>query len=191
MQLPDRADILALMRRHPSWPGPDSGNPAAAGVTAAGVQSALASPTRPRLPPAQDAAPGHRISTPAAATHTEDRDSDSDGADGVSDDAEDARQGEVMSAAAAMLAAARRGRGSRTYTADEQAVMDELRLSSLTNIFRRTRESGSVRWRVKLSGEGLARKSRELCGKFPPSLPARYLMGVIIPTAPFEVGVAV
>lgn len=183
------------MRRHAPWLATGPRNPAAAVAAATGVQSALACPTRPGAPTAQEASPAQQTGTPAAgrapAADIEDGDSDSDGADGVSDDAEDARQGEVMSAAAATLAAARCGRGSRTYTANEQAVMDELRLSSLTNIFCRTRESGSVRWHVKLSAEGLARKSRELCGKFPPSLPARYLMGVIIPTAPFEVGVAV
>jgi hypothetical protein len=100
-------------------------------------------------------------------------------ADGVSDDAQEDMQDEVMSDAPAAAAtpaatALRRRRGPRTYTDDEQAVMRELNLSNLGNIVRTTLKTITVRWRVKLCAEGLSgnsgteglsRKSGELSGE--------------------------
>jgi hypothetical protein len=91
--------------------------------------------------------------------------------DGVSDDADD-MQDEVLSptaaaaAAAAAPAIARRLRGPRTYTAQEQAVMREFDVSKLTNITSGTTSTGDMRWSVKLCAEGLSRKFRELCGEW-------------------------
>jgi hypothetical protein len=161
LQFPDRADVLALMRRHPSWPGSGSGN------TVAAAES-------PRLAPAQEASPGCRAGTPAvdnvAAADSEDGDSDSDGADGVSDDAQDDMQDEVMAPAAALP----RGR-LRTYTVDEQEVMHDLNLRNLANVTCRTLVTGAVCWNVKLSAEGLLTKSRVLQGESSPILSGRDL----------------
>jgi hypothetical protein len=153
------------MRRHPSCPDSGSGNPAAAAEI-------------PRLAPAQQASPRCKAGTPAAdnvaAADTEDGDSDSDGADGVSDDAQDDMQDEVM-APAAPATALPRGR-LRTYTPDEQAVMRELNISSLTSILSVTLSTGAVRWSVKLSAEGLQSKTRPLHGELSPKLRARLLI---------------
>jgi hypothetical protein len=141
LQFPDRANVLALMRRHPSWPGPGSSTPAAAVEQ---VGSAAAVVTAPDSPPAAD---------------TEDGDSDSDGG---SDDAQDEMQDEVLPAAARLP----RGRPPRKYNAQEQAVMRELKLNYLVNIgCRKTLSTGAMRWSVNLNAEGLAAKSRTLCGE--------------------------
>lgn len=155
-QFPDRADVLDLIKRHPSWPGSGSSTPVAATAAAA----------------AHAASPGQEVGTPAAdsppATDTEDGDSDSDSAGpaGVSDDAQDDMQHEVPAPAAA---APRSGR-PRTYTVEEQEVMRELNLCNLANVLHTTLKTGAVRWRVKLSAEGLQKRSRELHGKLLPSL---------------------
>jgi hypothetical protein len=163
------------MRRHPSWPG----TPAAAAAAATGMPSVLASPTSPRLPPAQDTTPGHRTSTPAADSTPaagEDGDSDSDGAAGVSDDAQDDMQHDEVLPATARVP---RGSRPRKYIAQELAVMRELKLSYLANITRKTLSTGAMRWSVKLCAEGLATKSRELCGESLRILSGRDLWALI------------
>jgi hypothetical protein len=143
LQFPDRADVLDLMRRHPSWPGSGSGTPAAVAERAG---SAAAFATAP------DSSPG---------ADTSDGDSDSDRAAGSSDDAQDDMQDEVPAAAARVP----RGGRLRTYNAQEQAVMRELKLSYLANITCKTLSTGAMRWSVNLAAEGLATKSRTLCGE--------------------------
>ena len=140
LQCKDRRDVLALvMRRHPSWPG-------------AGRQAAAARPGelgREAATPAAD-------SPPAMDTQDGNSDSDSAGSVGISEDAHDDMHDEFMSAEAAAAATAtpRTGR-PRTYTAEEQAVMRDLNLNSLTNVVRDEQTPGTVRWRVKLHAEGL------------------------------------
>jgi hypothetical protein len=48
--------------------------------------------------------------------------------------------------------------------------MRELNLCDLANVLHTTLKTGAVRWRVKLSAEGLQKRSRELHGKLLPSL---------------------
>jgi hypothetical protein len=124
VQFPDRADVLALMRRHPSWPNSGSG-------------------------------------TPAAAAAEQDGESDTDGAAGLSDDAQDDMQDEVPAAAARLP----RGAKSRNYNAQERAVMREYKLSHLANVTCRTLTTGAMRWGVKLNAEGLQRTTRKLTGE--------------------------
>lgn len=119
VQIPDRADVLALMRRHPCWPVPGS---------------------------------------PVAEAAEQDGHSDSDGAAGLSDDAQD----DMQLAPAARLP---RGAKPRSYNAQERAVMREFKLSHLANVTCRTLTAGAVRWDVKLNAEGLGRRSRTLHGE--------------------------
>jgi hypothetical protein len=58
-----------------------------------------------------------------------------------------------------------RGARPRTYNAEEQAIMRELKLSHLANVLHTPLRTGAERWRVKLSAEGLQKKTRELCGE--------------------------
>jgi hypothetical protein len=163
LQFPDRADVLALMRRHLSWPGPGSGTHAAAAAAAAEqVGSAGAFATAPDSPPATDTEDG-------------DSDSDSDGADVVSDDAPDDMQDEVLQAAGRVP----RGARSRTYNAQERAVMRELKLNHLANVTRKTLKTGGVRWSVILSAEGLLRKTRMLQGESSHILSGRELWALV------------
>jgi hypothetical protein len=71
-----------------------------------------------------------------------------------------------------VAAAAARRSGSRTYTAEEQDVMRQRNLSSLTNIIRINSKTGSVRWRVCLFAEGLARAFGQVHGELCASLSA-------------------
>jgi hypothetical protein len=156
-----------MMRRHPSWPGSGSGAPAA---TAAAEQVGSPSSTRR---PVHARSPSQQTGTPAAASlaaaDTENGDSDSDGDVGVSQDGQEDAQEEGLSAAAAAAAASARRSGSRTYTAEEQAVMRKLKLRSLTNITRTTSKAGTMCWKVGLFAEGLA-KSGHLHREWPASL---------------------
>ena len=181
--------MLALMRRHPSWPGPGSDTRAAAAADRAGSPAAFAtaplepaSPSSPQLSPAQGGSRDQQTGTPAvdsiAAADTEDGDSDSDGDVAVSQDGQVTLQDEVVSPAAAAAAApaaaaaatphmrrsGSRKSGSRSYTEEEQAVMRELHVSELTNILRVEPSAGTIRWRVSLSAEGL-NKLRNLFGE--------------------------
>jgi hypothetical protein len=81
-------------------------------------------------------------------------------------------QDDVLPAAAPAAAVPRFWR-PRTYTAEEQEVMRELNLRSLPNVLHITLRTGAARWRVKLSAEGLQKRTRELCGKLSPSSSAR------------------
>jgi hypothetical protein len=58
-----------------------------------------------------------------------------------------------------------RGGRSRTYNAQERAVMRELKLTYLANITCKTLSTGTMRWSVNLQAEGLGAKSRTLCGE--------------------------
>jgi hypothetical protein len=71
-----------------------------------------------------------------------------------------AAAGAAAAPAGPAVPAAPRGR-PRTYTAEEQAVMCELNLSSLAYIELRRRQSG-LSWRVLLRAEGLSRTQSEL-----------------------------
>jgi hypothetical protein len=139
LQFPDRPDVLDLMRRHATWPG--SKQQAATGVGRDGSPAGApaANPACPGLPSAQAAATaaGH---APASAQ----------GADG---------------GAVCRRDASTRVKPQRIYIPEEQAVMQELGLSSLTNITSRsTTQAGLItRWRVQVRTVGLGR-SRQLTG---------------------------
>jgi hypothetical protein len=151
LQFPDRTDVLALMRRHPSWPG--SGRNAAAVVEGAGNAAAAAAQ------PAVQA-----FSGPAGAEQglSDSEDEDSRDAGGASDVAAQDMQDEVPPPATAAAALSPRdGRARTSYSADEQAVMRELNLSHLANISCKPRSSGVMRWVVRLKLQG-----GELWGEF-------------------------
>jgi hypothetical protein len=86
------------------------------------------------------------------------------GSVGVSEDARIGTQDEVPPAAAAAAASPPGGRRRTSYTDEEQAVMRELNLSNLANIYGKPLKSGPMRWVVRLSAEGMQR--RELWGEF-------------------------
>lgn len=166
LQFKDKADVLALMRRHPSWSATRSGAPAAAaaGHAAADVGAASVQP-RQGSADAEQGASGSEDDSLGSIARPDDAQDDmqdefvSDTALAAAAAAEPAASPVAPPAAAAPAAAASPA-GARTklrsnFTEEELAVMRELNLRHLSNVKWCTTRSGESRWGVALSAEGL------------------------------------
>lgn len=144
LQFPDRPDVLDLMRRHPTWPGSKHQPATDVGRDGSPAAAPAANPACPRLPQ------GGPPSAQAGATAAGHAPASAQGADG---------------GAVCRRDASTRVRTQRMYIPEEQAVMQELGLSSLTHITSRSTTQGGpiTRWCVQFHTVGLG-GARQLTG---------------------------